>query len=271
MADKQIIRISTPLLGDGTGGTTTSHIIGGKAQDFIAISSAILYVPAGLVVTTEITHDTIGDNLPAPVWIRTETVTGAEEAVISEPCTAIRITRTSGSGVIRGAALQGSTIGSFGSVYDPITGALLVQEINRAIAENNPDGVIEVSHKLLGNGTDAYSVDTSSALEASSVASATAARFYGIKGYIDKSAANAEYFILVMRAGSLPANGAVTLAVAPIPVSHTTTATASSKFEYALNLNGVYCPEGIVWAVSSTAPALTISSAVAVAQLSFKN
>lgn len=110
MADKQIVRVSTPLLD----GTTTSDIIGGQTEDFGAISSAILYVPAGLVVNTEITHDTIGANLPTPVWVRPDGATGPAEIVISEPCTAIRVTRVSGTGTVRGEVLQGATITTSG-------------------------------------------------------------------------------------------------------------------------------------------------------------
>lgn len=118
MADKQIIRVTTPLLGDGTGVTTTSHIIGGQAESFSAVSGGVLYVPAGLVITVEITHDVIDPTAATPVWLNSVTVTGSDEHVISSPCTALRITRVSGSGVVRGELLLGAA-GAAGTTDNP--------------------------------------------------------------------------------------------------------------------------------------------------------
>lgn len=118
MADKQIVRVTTPLLGDGTGGTTTLDIIGGQAESFSAVSGGVLYVPAGLVVTVEITHDVIDPTAATPVWLNSVTVTGSDEHVISSPCTALRITRVSGSGVVRGELLLGAA-GAAGTTDNP--------------------------------------------------------------------------------------------------------------------------------------------------------
>jgi hypothetical protein len=114
MADKQIIRVTTPLLN----GTTTSDIIGGQAESFSAVSGGVLYVPAGLVVTVEITHDVIDPTAAAPVWLNSVTVTGSDEHVISSPCTALRVTRVSGSGVVRGELLLGAA-GAAGTTDNP--------------------------------------------------------------------------------------------------------------------------------------------------------
>lgn len=114
MADKQIFRVTTPLLN----GTTTSDIIGGQAESFSAVSGGVLYVPAGLVVTIEITHDVIDPTAATPVWLNSVTVTGSDEHIVGSPCTALRVTRVSGSGVVRGELFLGAS-GAAGTVDNP--------------------------------------------------------------------------------------------------------------------------------------------------------
>ncbi len=119
------------------------------------------------------------------------------------------------------------------------------------------------------DGTSAFSVDTSVALEASSVSKASAGRLYAITGRIDSTAGTDVYYLLLMDASTLPGDGAVTDLMLPLKINHTTG--EDSFFDVDLTGNdvnaGIAAGTGIVWCISTTEFTKTIAGAVASASV----
>lgn len=78
--------------------------------------------------------------------------------------------------------------------------------------------------------TNALTVDQSQALEASSIAKASAGNLYAAFGTISASAPTGEYFVHLEDSATLPADGAVTHIITPCPVDHTFGKTSSWTF-----------------------------------------
>lgn len=123
-------------------------------------------------------------------------------------------------------------------------------------------GLLYTSSTISGLTVPNYSVDASTALEASSVSKASAGIVCKFYGRIDSTAATATYYVQLMNASSLPANGAVTFLVTPIKIQHNTG--TDSYFD--IDLTGddanscVTASTGIVWDLSSTEFTKTISA-----------
>ncbi|MFA5376074.1 MAG: hypothetical protein WC455_10045, partial [Dehalococcoidia bacterium] len=98
--------------------------------------------------------------------------------------------------------------------------------------------------------TPIWSVDQSAALEASSVAKASAGVIREFDGRIDSTAPSATYYIQFLDAASLPADGAVTMLRTPVKVIHTTGADSLVAVDFLAN--GLTASSGIVWCISST-------------------
>lgn len=109
----------------------------------------------------------------------------------------------------------------------------------------------------------AYSVDLSTALEASSVSKASAGRFYKMSGRIDSTAPTGTYYIQILNASSVPGDGAVTHLIAPLKlqvvngIDYPFSVDATGDDQY----SGVSASTGIVWCISTTEFTKTISSA----------
>ena len=111
--------------------------------------------------------------------------------------------------------------------------------------------------------TTGFSVDQSAALEASSVSKAAAGRLYKLFGRIDSTVASGTYYIQILNAAALPADGAVTHLVTPLKIAHVTG--SDSFFDLDLSGNdtyaGVTASSGIVIVSSSTEFTKTITGA----------
>lgn len=119
--------------------------------------------------------------------------------------------------------------------------------------------------------TTGFSVDQSAALEASSETKASAGRLYKVFGRIDSTLASGTYYIQLLDAAALPADGAVTHLVTPIKIIHV--AGTDSFFELDLTGNnsysGVAATNGIVIVSSSTEFTKTITAATFSASVLF--
>lgn len=117
--------------------------------------------------------------------------------------------------------------------------------------------------KIALPATTGFSVDQSAALEASSETKASAGRLYKVFGRIDSTLASGTYYIQLLDAAALPADGAVTHLVTPIKIIHV--AGTDSFFELDLTGNnsysGVAATNGIVIVSSSTEFTKTITAA----------
>jgi hypothetical protein len=89
-------------------------------------------------------------------------------------------------------------------------GSKWVNLSTRLAGENQTEDVLGVAQKLTTTSSYAYSVDVSTALEASSIIKASAGNLYKFTGRIDKTAATDEYWIHVVDSATVPADGAVT-------------------------------------------------------------
>lgn len=122
---------------------------------------------------------------------------------------------------------------------------------------------VDAAGNVLPSTATAFSVDQSAALEASSVSKASAGRLYKVSGRIDSSIANGTYYIQLLDAAALPADGAVTHIVAPIKIIHVSG--TDSFFDLDLTGNdlysGVAAASGIVIVSSSTEFTKTITAA----------
>lgn len=127
-------------------------------------------------------------------------------------------------------------------------------------AEDNPNGVIATISKPLAVSTYVYSVALSAALEASRAVKASAGVLRSVTARLDSTAASGTYYLHVLNAASLPANGAVTHLVAPVKRIHVLG--TDDIITWDLTGNGIYASTGIVIALSSTEFTLTVGGAL---------
>jgi len=127
------------------------------------------------------------------------------------------------------------------------------------LSRMSPDRIQYMYSAVTSSATQTYSKDVSAALEASSVTKNAVGNFYRAFGAIDATAATDIYYIQVLDASSLPADGAVTHLITPIPVNHTTG--ADSSFDTGLIPQGVAAGTGIVVVLSTTMVTKTIAGA----------
>jgi hypothetical protein len=99
----------------------------------------------------------------------------------------------------------------------------------------------------------------SSALEASHVVKASAGNLYSTAARLDSTAPSGTYYVQILNAASLPANGAVTHLTAPKKIQHTTG--VDDEFYYEFDPGGIAASTGIVVVLSTTEFTKTISGA----------
>lgn len=118
----------------------------------------------------------------------------------------------------------------------------------------------EVAAENTGDGGGEWEIDFSTALEPSSVIKDAPGRLRSSLIRIDSTAATGDYYILFIDADAVPANGAVTLLVAPFKIKHTN----GTDSVYALDFgrSGIPSTNGLVMAVSTTEFVLTIAGNV---------
>jgi hypothetical protein len=112
----------------------------------------------------------------------------------------------------------------------------------------------------LAVATNAITTDISAALEASSIAKATAGRFYSSQGRIDSTQATGTYFIMVLNSATLPADGAVTRLCDSLKINHTTGVDSNYTIDFT-SIGGLWASAGIVTCISSTSYTKTIGGA----------
>ncbi len=135
-------------------------------------------------------------------------------------------------------------------------------------AEDNTNGVYAMQNKPLAASTYCWSVDASAALEASSVTKGSAGNIRKFSGRIDSSAASATYYLQLLNASSLPADGAVSFICAPTKIQHVTGTDSPINLDFTDNC--INASTGIVWCLSSTEFTKTISGAYVSATVMFK-
>lgn len=184
------------------------------------------------------------DRLRAGITACTATLTGWLNTLPWAVYNATPTTRTEG----QGGPLQANSLGS------------LETDLQTKIAgEDLTNDLQGVQNKPVAVSTYAWSVDKSAALEASSIAKATAGvlRFSSFR--LDSTAPSGTYYLQTMNSATLPADGAVTLLVAPTKIVHVSGVDDAINLDF--TMNGIYASAGIVTVLSSTEFTKTISGA----------
>jgi hypothetical protein len=129
-----------------------------------------------------------------------------------------------------------------------INGSIRERETYCPQYEDNANGVAAITFKPLAVSTYAPSVDTSAALEASSITKAAAGTFYSLSGRLDSTCPSGTYYIQVLNHASLPADGAVTRLCSAYKIIHVTG--TDSIFNIVPPM-GLYASTGIVICLST--------------------
>lgn len=166
------------------------------------------------------------------------------------------------------AAVSSGTDGDYSTVNVDSSGALWARELNAAGAEDNTNNVFWTQNRPLATSAGAWSVDQSSALEASTVTKASAGVIRSLSGRVDSTHASGTYYLQVLNASSLPADGAVTFLRTPLKIVHTSG--TNSNFSIDFTMNGVFASTGIVVCLSTTEFTKTISGAFLSLDVLFK-
>lgn len=125
--------------------------------------------------------------------------------------------------------------------------------------EDPTNNLLGTQNKPVAVSTYAWSIDRSTALEASSISKAAAGVVRAVDGRIDSTAATGTYYIQLLNSATLPADGAVTTLIAPKKIQHTTG--TDTNFSIDCTMNGVYSSAGIVIVLSTTEYTKTIGGA----------
>lgn len=157
------------------------------------------------------------------------------------------------------AASSAGTDGDYATINQDSLGHLWSREGFAPGYENNTDNVAWVHNRPISSSTGAITTDVSTALEASTVSLAAPGRFYLADGYIDATAPSGTYYVQVLNASSLPADGAVTHLVVPTQIVHSTG--QPTYFSIDRTQFGRYASTGVVVCLSSTQFTKTISGA----------
>lgn len=161
------------------------------------------------------------------------------------------------------------TEGQFGNFQASANGGIKVSLEDLISGEDQTAGLLGVFKKILATSTYSYSVDVSSALEASTVSKNSSGNLFRVFGVIDKSAATGLYYVQILNSNALPADGSVTHLVTPLVINHTTGTNSSfdtlNDFE-----SGVYASNGIIVCVSTTMVTKTISGSILFATALYK-
>lgn len=156
------------------------------------------------------------------------------------------------------AAALSSTTGYYTGLIVDSLNHLWSREGFAPVAEDNSNGVIGIANKPLAVNTYCPDMDTSTALEASSVTKSSAGVLYGFSA----SNTNATgHWIQFFNSTTLPADTTVPVLEFAIGAEGTT----SQEWP-----KGRYFSTGIVWCISSTNGAKTIAGATALVDVHFK-
>ena len=150
------------------------------------------------------------------------------------------------------------TTGQHGPLEADANGNLLVSLGTNLAGEDSSNNCFAMVNKPVATATFNYSLDMSAALEASTVTKAASGNMYGIFGRIDSTAPSNTYYIQAINAGSVPANGAVTLLMAPHKVQHI------NGYDTSISLpipNGIYGSTGLVVCLSTSEFTKTLAGA----------
>ena len=137
-------------------------------------------------------------------------------------------------------------------------------------AQDDTLGVIATQNKPLASGLYAWSSDSSSALEASSIVKASAGTLRRFSGYIDPSLATGVYYLQFFNSTTLPADATPVAAnfIAPTIINHTQTIPSPINLDF--SDNGLAFTTGLVWCLSTTAFSKTLGSAAVSATVQYK-
>lgn len=149
-----------------------------------------------------------------------------------------------------------------GALAMTTTRHLKIEEQLAPTAEDNTSYTYYQTLRPIATAVDANShanimtVVNSTALEASHILKAAAGRFYYARVEIDSTATTGTYYVQLINSATVPADGSVTLLIAPIKVHHTNGTTSAVEIDR--GLYGVYASSGIVVTVSTTQYTKTI-------------
>lgn len=160
--------------------------------------------------------------------------------------------------------------GDAGYVRMTLTRFLKVSQGDLISGEDQTNNLIATHNKPTAVSTYAFSKDVSSALEASSISKNATGNFHGAFGVIDKSATTGLYYIQILDSASLPADGAVTHLVTPLPVSHVNGTDSSFDFGVLFALNPANAANGIVIVLSTTMVTKTIAGSFMFSTVAYK-
>lgn len=142
-----------------------------------------------------------------------------------------------------------------GDLQLDVSANLKIAEQFTAQAEDNTLGVVYTLEKPIASSTNAVTLDTSSAAEASSVSKASAGRLYG---FVFSNANGATRYLQFFNATSVPADTAVPFLVFKVGTGETL------QIEFP---KGIPFSTGICWCNSSTQNSKTIGSADSLANV----
>jgi len=131
-------------------------------------------------------------------------------------------------------------------------------------------GNITVTGSTVPSSTnaDAFTVDQSATLGNSSVSKASAGNVFKLAGRIDELAPSDDYYLQLINASSLPADGSVTFLMAPLKIVHTTN--SDTFFDIDLTPAGIPASTGIVWCLSTTEFTKTVADPFASVTILYK-
>lgn len=128
-------------------------------------------------------------------------------------------------------------------------------------AEDNTNNTYGFNEKPQ-SGTDyCYTIDTSTGLEASTISKPSGGNLFRGFGVIDAAAAADMYYVQFLDSATVPADGAVTHIIPPIPVNHN--GTNDSTFDTGWLNGGIPADNGIVCVISTTLVTKTITGNIA--------
>lgn len=189
-------------------------------------------------------NGTTWDRLRTAVVTATSTLTGWLNTLPWAIYNATAPTKTDG----QGGPLQTDSLGNLQSnLYTQIFG------------EDATLNLLGTQNKPVASAAYAWSIDRSTALEASSISKAAAGLVRAVDGRVDSTAPTGTYYIQLLNSATLPVDGPVTTLIAPKKIQHA--AGTDTNFSVDCTMNGVYSSAGIVVVLSSTEYTKTISGA----------
>lgn len=236
--------------GDSTNGMTVNTELPAAAALADATANP---TTTGAAAYNEVFNGTTWDRARSGVTAATGTLTGIQNGL---------------EGGIYNTSKPTATNGQYVPGQCNVNGARDVNEVLAAQAEDNTNAIIATQNRPLAVSTYVWSVDASSALEASSVTKASAGNVRFVSGRIDSTHATASYYFQLINANSVPADGAVTFIDRPRKLQHTNGTDTNFTIDYTDNC--INASTGIVWCLSTTEFTKTISGAFVSATVLYK-